>query len=88
MRDALVIDPGNAEYQRRLAEVVGNKAESADLLKNTMGQSDDQWVVYKSLADNFKGRGFTDSAIDALQEFLNTHPGDKRAVAEINALKK
>lgn len=89
MRDALAIDPNNSEYQRRLADVVGSKEESANLLKNSMGQqTEGQWEVYKSLADNYKGRGFTDSAINVLQEYLTAHPGDKRAVTEINALKK
>jgi hypothetical protein len=87
MREALTLDPGNAEYQKRLAEVASNKAESADLLKKNIDQSD-EWEVYKTLSDNYTSRGLTDSAVGVLQDFLATHPGDKRAADAIVSLKK
>jgi tetratricopeptide (TPR) repeat protein len=87
MREALNVDPGNMEYQTRLAEVTNNKAESAEFLKKTIGNSD-EWELYKSLSDNYKERGFSDSAVGVLQEYLVSHPGDKRATEAIGSVKK
>ncbi len=86
MRNALLIDPENVEYKKRLAEVVGNKAESADLLKKSILQSD-EWDAYKALADNYRERGYNDSARNVIQEYIATHPGDKRAAAIIESIK-
>jgi hypothetical protein len=95
MREALTIEPDNAEYLKMLAQALeetGKKAESNEVLKKLLDKGDaDPWFAYASLAKNYEDVGKFDSALSIMEKFSLTHPGDRRAstfIQRISELKK
>jgi predicted Zn-dependent protease len=94
MREALKIEPANAQYLQMMAQVLtmeGKKNEASDVLRNVPESSLNSWETYASIAEAFAASGSFDSAIAVMQEFASLHPGDRRAmdaVAQLERLRK
>jgi predicted Zn-dependent protease len=94
MREALKIEPANAQYLQMMAQVLtmeGKKNEASDVLRNVPESSLNSLETYASIAEAFAASGSFDSAIAVMQEFASLHPGDRRAmdaVAQLERLRK
>ncbi len=91
IREARQIEPDNPEYQKMEASVLdkmGNKAEANTMLRQLAAQESDPWNVYMMMSRNYEDMGMYDSAIAAMNEFLESHPGDRRAQMAIARLEK
>jgi len=81
-REALAIEPDNAEYLKALAQALmetGKKDEAQAILKRVMTIDSNPWDVYYTLARNYEERGMMDSAVEVMKQFEESHPGDRRA---------
>ncbi|MBD3346114.1 MAG: DUF2723 domain-containing protein [Chitinivibrionales bacterium] len=94
-RQALIIEENNPEYQKMLAQALqanGKVEEANQVWKSVLDDADtNPWEAYVMLARNFQERGLYDSAISLMQQFQESHPGDRRSAAMISqfqALKK
>jgi len=86
MREALKIEPNNAEYQKMLVQTLersGKKQEANEILRNLTTNDSDPWSVYASLARNYEELGMYDSAQQVMMQFAESHPGDRRAATLI-----
>ncbi len=91
MRQALTVDPDNKDYMRYYVQALeknGKKKEAAEILKKLLSDESDPWFAYASLAKTYEDMGMFDSAIAVMQQFVSTHPGDRRASSYIEQLKK
>ncbi len=89
MREAIALDPNNVEYQKLLAQALeqgGKKLEANAILKKLLSDDSDPWYVHASIARNYEELGLLDSAKAIMQQFANTHPGDRRAASYIQRL--
>jgi tetratricopeptide (TPR) repeat protein len=92
-REALVVEPENTEYMKMLTqtlEMKGQHAEANDMLKKLVSKDPDPLYAYAAMAKNYEANKQYDSAIAALQEFQQSHPGDKRSgdmIARLLAIK-
>lgn len=91
MREALNVDPTNDEYMKYFAQALeqnGKKQEANSALKTLLDSKSDPWMTHATLARNYQEMGMLDSAILIMEDFVATHPGDRRATAVINNLKE
>jgi len=82
-REALKIDSDNMEYVKMLAQALeyeGKKQEAMEFLKKIAESDPDPWNAYISLAKNYEEMKKYDSALLVVEQFAQTHPGDKRAM--------
>ncbi|MBD3320980.1 MAG: DUF2723 domain-containing protein [Chitinivibrionales bacterium] len=94
-REALIIESDNPEYRKMLAQALqanGKTQEANDIWQSLTGNTEiNPWEAYVMLAKNLQERGLYDSAIALMEQFQESHPGDRRSQAMINrfrALKK
>lgn len=86
MREALVVEPGKADYLKMLAQALdkqNKQGEANEVLRKLVSVDNDPWSSYASLAQNYADLGAFDSAIAMLQQFQQSHPGDRRAATLI-----
>ncbi|MBN2189397.1 MAG: DUF2723 domain-containing protein [Chitinispirillaceae bacterium] len=91
MRQALAIEPGNADYLRMLAQALeaqGKKQEASALLRSTIESSAGSFDTYLSVVQSYMETGTIDSAIAVMQEFAALHPDDRRALSVIGQLEQ
>jgi Flp pilus assembly protein TadD len=92
-REALGVDPENTEYMKMLTqtlEMKGQHAEANNMLKKLVSKDPDPLYAYAAMAKNYEANKQYDSAIAALQEFQQSHPGDRRCgemIARLQAIK-
>ena len=89
MREAIMVDPENTEYQKLLVQALeqsGKKQEANEELRKLLTTDPDPWYVHMSLAKNYEDLGLLDSAKLVMQQFANSHPGDRRAASYIMRL--
>lgn len=89
MREAIAQDPQNVEYQKLLAQALeqsGKKLEANEILKKLLANDPDPWFVHASIARNYEELGMLDSAKNIMQQFANSHPGDRRAASYIQRI--
>jgi tetratricopeptide (TPR) repeat protein len=82
MREALLIEPSNNDYKKMLVQTFeqsGRKQEAIGILKELIATDEDPWYACVTLAKIYEEMGAIDSAIGAMQLFLESHPGDRRA---------
>jgi hypothetical protein len=88
-REALIVEPENTEYMKMLTqtlEMKGQHAEANAMLKKLVSKDPDPLYAYAALAKNYEANKQYDSAITAIQEFQQSHPGDKRSADMITRL--
>jgi tetratricopeptide (TPR) repeat protein len=81
-REALSIDPDNVEYVKMLAQALdleGKHQQANGMLKKIAESDPDPWNAYMTLARNYEELQQYDSALMVIEEFAQSHPGDKRA---------
>ncbi len=92
-REALLVEPENTEYMKMLTqtlEMKGQHAEANSMLKKLVSKDPDPLYAYAALAKNYEANKQYDSAIATIQEFQQSHPGDKRSsemIVRLQALK-
>lgn len=80
-RQALAVEPSNPEYQKMLAQALmknGKESEANRLWKEMIAKDPNPWDAYYMLAQNYAEKGLYDSAIAAIAQFGDMHPGDRR----------
>lgn len=85
-RQALEIEPHNAEYKKMLVQALeeqGKRREANTVLKDVLTMDKDPWFAYLTLARNYQEMGELDSALGVMRQFQQSHPGDQRAAAMI-----
>jgi tetratricopeptide (TPR) repeat protein len=93
-REALLIDPDNIEYVKMLAQSLdleGKHQQANGMLKKIAERDPDPWNAYVTLARNYEEQQQYDSALMVIEEFAQSHPGDRRSaelIARFNELKK
>jgi hypothetical protein len=91
IREALKIEPENADYLRMLTqalEMQGKKKEASDLMRKMMESNIDSWENNLSIAQNYLEMGSVDSAIMVMQQFAELHPNDQRTLNVLDQLQK
>jgi tetratricopeptide (TPR) repeat protein len=91
IQEARLIEPDNPEYLKMEASVLdkmGKKAEANTILRSLAMEESDPWSVYMMMARNYESMGMYDSAITIMNEFLEGHPGDRRAQMTISRLEQ
>jgi hypothetical protein len=89
-KEALIIDPQNLEYTKMLTqalEVAGKRQEATNMLKQIVERDPDPWNACVSLARNYEEMKKFDSAVMVVEQFAQSHPGDKRASELISHIK-
>jgi hypothetical protein len=87
--EALRIEPNNVEYLKMKAqclEKLGRTTEANAILMRLAETDPDPWNAYAYLSRNYEEAGQYDSAIAVMDQFLQAHPGDRRAQSTIMRL--
>jgi tetratricopeptide (TPR) repeat protein len=94
IRQARKIEPDNLDYLKMEAQILdrmGKRAEANEILRKLAENEADSWNAYALLCRNYEEMGLYDSAITVMEQFLELHPGDRRAgamIARLNNIKQ
>ena len=82
-RDAVASDPDNTEFARMYSQVLemqGKSGESVSALKALIAKDPNYYAGIESLARNYLNMRQFDSAIAVITSYVESHPGDRRAM--------
>jgi hypothetical protein len=82
-RDAIASDPSNTEYVRMFAQILemeGKSREAVVALKELVQRDPNYFAGIESLAKNYLNLRQFDSAIAVVSTYVESHPGDRRAM--------
>jgi tetratricopeptide (TPR) repeat protein len=89
--EALKVDPNRQEYMRMRAEALAqsDSEDAIDAYKELMQSGGAQnWQSYQMVAQKYIQAGLYDSALEIIEAFEKTHPGDRRATRMIRQIQR